>query len=428
MIGYQYDADGNRVGKGTVTTIATCDITANGYTPITDYVLDQSGGQMTEMAIAGTQSTWVHSNVSANGTLIATYDTTGYGLHFYLKDALGSRRVQTDAAGVPEQTCQSLPFGDQLFCTGSLTSPTEHHFTGKERDAESGLDNFGARYYGSNMGRFMSPDPSGLLAQRPADPQSWNLYAYARNNPMIFIDPNGLDCIYANDAGNGVESIDHNSNSGECGGAGGTWVPGYVNEKWTNFNVNTQMFQVGSVSGTGMDFKVNYALFGAGAKTDENGNCNSGCGGYGFGSGNGNALGSMLVGNSIAGGLDGMIQFMVGRVDPLHGLFGASDPALGMQIVSGPLAFWTDHWAGPAGMGVPSGQGDWAAMAHDYNYDTNGKISISTYLNPFVSSATAKAIIQSNNQLILNAGGLQGIKMGAWFGLVNAMQAISHVF
>jgi RHS repeat-associated protein len=195
MIGYQYDANGNRVGKGTVTTIATCDITANGYTPITDYVLDQSGGQMTEMAImtttSGTTTSWVHSNVTAAGALIATFDTTGSGLHFYLNDALGSRRVQTDAAGIPEQVCQSLPFGDQLYCTGSLSNPTEHHFTGKERDAESGLDYFGARYYGSNMGRFMSPDPSNLGIDF-RNPQSWNHYAYVLNNPLNTVDKNGL--------------------------------------------------------------------------------------------------------------------------------------------------------------------------------------------------------------------------------------------
>jgi RHS repeat-associated protein len=97
-------------------------------------------------------------------------------------------------------------------------------FTGKERDAESGLDNMDARYFGSPMGRFLTPDPSGLLAQKPQYPQSWNLYAYAMNNPLIFIDPTGLDCVYANDAGNGVGSIDHNSNSGECGDHGGSWV------------------------------------------------------------------------------------------------------------------------------------------------------------------------------------------------------------
>ena len=156
MIGYQYDADGIRIGKGTVTNWQSCDITSNGYIPTTDYVLDQGGGQMSEVSVGNGVQNWVHTNVTANGMLIATYDTLG--LHFYLNDALGSRRVQTDPAGIPEQTCQSLPFGDQLYCTGSLDSPTEHHFTGKERDAESGLDYFGARYYASNMGRWMSPD------------------------------------------------------------------------------------------------------------------------------------------------------------------------------------------------------------------------------------------------------------------------------
>ena len=65
-------------------------------------------------------------------------------------------------------------------------------FTGKERDTESGLDNFGARYYGSNMGRFMSPDPSGLVFASFANPQSLNLYSYAQNNPLIYTDRQGL--------------------------------------------------------------------------------------------------------------------------------------------------------------------------------------------------------------------------------------------
>jgi hypothetical protein len=52
------------------------------------------------------------------------------------------------------------------------------------------LDDFGARYFGSTMGRFMSPDPP-LLDQHIADPQSWNLYSYARNNPLSYIDPTG---------------------------------------------------------------------------------------------------------------------------------------------------------------------------------------------------------------------------------------------
>ena len=62
--------------------------------------------------------------------------------------------------------------------------------SGKERDAESGLDYFGARYYGSGLGRFTSPDPSPAGVSI-TDPQSWNLYSYVRNRPTRFVDANG---------------------------------------------------------------------------------------------------------------------------------------------------------------------------------------------------------------------------------------------
>lgn len=64
-------------------------------------------------------------------------------------------------------------------------------FTSKERDAESGNDYFGARYYGSTMGRFLSPDPIIITPSRMAEPQRFNLYSYAVNNPLHFIDPTG---------------------------------------------------------------------------------------------------------------------------------------------------------------------------------------------------------------------------------------------
>jgi RHS repeat-associated protein len=64
-------------------------------------------------------------------------------------------------------------------------------FTSKERDAETGLDFFGARYFSSAQGRFTSADPL-LASGNPKDPQSWNRYAYGFNNPLRFIDPNGF--------------------------------------------------------------------------------------------------------------------------------------------------------------------------------------------------------------------------------------------
>ena len=73
------------------------------------------------------------------------------------------------------------------------------HFTGKERDTESGLDYFGARYYGSSMGRFMSADDGS--DQDPSDPQSGNLYSYVRNNPVTRTDSDGRSVnVCTNDA------------------------------------------------------------------------------------------------------------------------------------------------------------------------------------------------------------------------------------
>ena len=72
----------------------------------------------------------------------------------------------------------------------------EYRFTGKERDTESGLDYFGARHYASSMGRFMSPDPSGLVYADITNPQSFNLYSYALNNPLKYTDPTGMYCYY----------------------------------------------------------------------------------------------------------------------------------------------------------------------------------------------------------------------------------------
>src|SRR5271157_4806922 len=182
--------------KGSITAWS-CDPAANGFQTINDYVLGLGGEQVTEMGVgsATTGSTssglaWQHTNVWAGGKLLGTYDNDG--LHFYLDDPLGTRRAQTDYAGVVEQTCQSLPYGDGETC---LPTPTEHLFTGKERDAESGNDYFEARYYSSAMGRFMSPDWAAQEEPVPYakldDPQSLNLYAYVRNNPLTRVELDG---------------------------------------------------------------------------------------------------------------------------------------------------------------------------------------------------------------------------------------------
>ena len=89
------------------------------------------------------------------------------------------------------------------------------------------------------MGRFMSPDPSGLVFASFANPQSLNLYSDAQNNPLIYSDPTGLDCAYLNNSGSGVESFDQHSSSGECGKTGGYWVDGGLTDAKINADKGT---------------------------------------------------------------------------------------------------------------------------------------------------------------------------------------------
>ncbi len=112
--------------------------------------------------------------------------------HYYFSDQLGSASVITDALGANPTRYYYYPYGGQQSTVGS--DPNHYKFTGKERDAESGLDNFDFRYFGSSLGRFMSADDDS--AQDPANPQSWNLYSYVMNNPTTNVDPDGHDCVY----------------------------------------------------------------------------------------------------------------------------------------------------------------------------------------------------------------------------------------
>jgi len=190
MTAYIYDASGNRVAKGTLSTFS-CNMSTNGFTTTNSYVIGPNGEQLSETDGSGN---WLHTNVYAAGQLIATYDQGG--VHFQFSDWLGTRRVETDYAGNPEETCTNQPFGDNA---PPCSSPTEHFFTAKERDTESGLDYFGARYYSSATGRFLTPDWSAQAEPVPYSkldgPQTLNLYGYAGNNPLDTLDPTGHDPV-----------------------------------------------------------------------------------------------------------------------------------------------------------------------------------------------------------------------------------------
>jgi RHS repeat-associated protein len=101
--------------------------------------------------------------------------------------------VVTTNAGFICYDADFYPFGGERAITN--TCPQNYKFTGKERDYESGLDNFGARYMSSGLGRFMTPDwsasPSPVPYASLPYPQSLNLYSYVQNNPLKSTDPTG---------------------------------------------------------------------------------------------------------------------------------------------------------------------------------------------------------------------------------------------
>jgi RHS repeat-associated protein len=127
------------------------------------------------------------------GTSVAScggHATTGglAGAIYYHHDHLQGVALQTDERGTVITEAAYDPFGGDLAAT---TEP--YAFTGKERDADTGLYHFGARAYDPALGLFLSPDPAVLEDPELAidDPQLLNVYSYTRNNPTSHIDPDG---------------------------------------------------------------------------------------------------------------------------------------------------------------------------------------------------------------------------------------------
>lgn len=118
-------------------------------------------------------------------------------IHYYHPDHVGSATVMTDAEGDLIRERLFYPYGaprletDGPSASGTMISP--YSFGDKERDSESGLHYFGARYLAASLGRFLSVDPAlgDISTDALRDPQTLHAYAYGRNNPIHYTDPDG---------------------------------------------------------------------------------------------------------------------------------------------------------------------------------------------------------------------------------------------
>jgi RHS repeat-associated protein len=173
-VGYTYDGDGDRVQK------------SNGkiyWYGAGSEILDESdsSGNITD------------EYIFFGGKRIAHGVVSGNAIYYYAEDFLGSSRVMTTSTGTVCYDADFYPYGGERVVTN--TCQQNYKFTGKERDAETNNDDFGARYYSSQFGRWISPDWSAIPAPVPyanlSNPQTLNLYAMVHDNPETFADLDG---------------------------------------------------------------------------------------------------------------------------------------------------------------------------------------------------------------------------------------------
>ena len=114
---------------------------------------------------------------------------------YYVEDFLGSSRVVTQSNGVVCYDADFTPFGGDISYTNSCPAQNNYKFEGKERDTETGNDDFGARYYTWRFGRWLSADWSSVPVAVPyanlSNPQTLNLYAMVADDPESFADLDG---------------------------------------------------------------------------------------------------------------------------------------------------------------------------------------------------------------------------------------------
>ncbi|MGA8855844.1 MAG: RHS repeat-associated core domain-containing protein, partial [Candidatus Bathyarchaeia archaeon] len=183
-----YDGDGRRIQT------VTGDTTVYHYLAgswDSAYVKDLSTGVTTDIVFAG-------------GFRVGKVQ--GGVNYYYHLDRLGSVRLVTQSANIQSFTAKYLPYGTPYGTSGSES----FQYTGKQLDVSTGLYYYGYRYYDGEVGRFISEDkvpqrpnaplnPGGIARSQvldeygsePLQPQSLNLYVYAMNNPLRYVDPTG---------------------------------------------------------------------------------------------------------------------------------------------------------------------------------------------------------------------------------------------
>ena len=164
----------------------------------TQIVYDPLGNKLALMNTT-TTLTEAFGPLPAGGTAVYTSSSLGTAnkvAYYRHPDWMGSSRFSSTPTRTLYNDLAYAPFGEQYAASGT-TGVTNTSFGGNNEDTTTNLYDAYFREYGI-QGRWPSPDPAGMAVANPGNPQSWNRYAYALNNPLLFTDPSGLDgCVNA---------------------------------------------------------------------------------------------------------------------------------------------------------------------------------------------------------------------------------------
>ena len=159
------------------------------YSPAGGPVLAQTSSQGLLLALVP---------LPGGGSALYNTQYSGTSVAYYAHaDWLGSTRMMSDPSRNYEFTMAYAPFGEQYGYTGPWNYVTfttgGYDFTVNDGHNQSGtLDDFMFCRYSPGQRTWISPDPAGLAAVDPTNPQTWNRYAYVANNPLSFVDPLGF--------------------------------------------------------------------------------------------------------------------------------------------------------------------------------------------------------------------------------------------
>ncbi|CAM1364346.1 S8 family serine peptidase [Tenacibaculum xiamenense] len=187
-----------------------------------------------------------------SGVTIPVASSSTGNLIFHHEDHLSGGNVDTDSTGAVVQLLDYYPFGDTRIDDSASNYENDYKYTGKEKDEDTGLYYYEARYYGSSIGRFASRDNwSGDIT----DPQTLNKYTYVRNNPVNYNDPTGnvLDTV--------VDAFDIATGVVKMGVGMGFGMYGTLTGDQVALNVANQNIKDGSVGAAiaGVAFFIPFA-------------------------------------------------------------------------------------------------------------------------------------------------------------------------